>query len=111
MKVTRGTKFDYLGMTIEVKDKKVEINMKDQIVEAIDWYKSNSKDELMSPNTPAAKHLFISNDNAEPLVDRQKQVFHSIVAKLLYVGKRARPNIEPTIAFLCTRVSCSDVDN
>ena len=69
MKVTRGSKFDYLGMTIEVKNKKVEVNMKDQIMEAIDWYKSNCEGKLTSPNTPAAKHLFMSNNKAEALGD------------------------------------------
>ena len=34
-----------------------------------------------------------------------------VVAKLLYVVKRARPDIEPTIAFLCTRVLCSNIDD
>ena len=39
MKVTRGSKFDYLGMTIEVKNKKVEINMKDQRTLSQCWNK------------------------------------------------------------------------
>ena len=98
MKVTRGSKFDYLGMKIEVKEKKVEIDMKDQIMEAIDWYKLYSEGKITSPSTPVAKHLFMPNDNAETLDDRQKQVFHSIVAKLFYVTKGARPDIEPGIA-------------
>ena len=34
-----------------------------------------------------------------------------IVAKLLFVGKRARPDIMVTIAFLTTRVSKSDEDD
>ena len=85
--------------------------MKDQIVEAINWYKSNSDGKITSPSTPAAKHLFMSNDNAEALDDGWKQAFHSIVAKLLYVAKQACPDIKPTIAFLCTRVSCSNVDD
>ncbi len=34
-------------------------------------------------------------------------IFHSVVAKLLHLSKRARPDIEPTVAFLCTRVSKS----
>ena len=33
--------------------------------------------------------------------------FHRVVAKLLYVSKRGRPDIQLAIAFLCTRVSCS----
>ena len=85
--------------------------MKDQIVEAINWYKSNSDGKITSPSTLAAKHLFMSDDNMEALDDGWKQAFHSIVAKLLYVAKRARPDIEPTIAFLCTCVSCSNMDD
>ena len=34
-------------------------------------------------------------------------LFHHIVAKLLFVSKRARVDIDLTISFLCTRVSCS----
>ena len=34
-----------------------------------------------------------------------------IVAKLLFVGKRARPDIMVAIAFLTTRVSKSDEDD
>ena len=41
--------------------------MKDQIIEAIDWYKSSANGEITSPSTPAAKHLFLTNDDAEPL--------------------------------------------
>ena len=102
MKITRGSKFDYLGIKIEVKEKKVEITMKDQNVKTINWYKSNSDGKITSPSTPVAKHLFMSNDNVEALDDGQKQGYHSIVAKLLYVAKQARPDIKPTIAFdLC----------
>lgn len=35
------------------------------------------------------------------------ETFHHIVAKLLYVSKRARVDIDPTVASLCTRLSCS----
>ena len=75
--------------------------MKDQIMKAINWNKSNSDSKITSPSTPAAKHLFMLNDNAEALDDHWKQAFHSIVAKLLYVAKQACPDIKPTIAFLC----------
>ena len=34
-----------------------------------------------------------------------------VVAKLLYIAKRARPDIETAIAFLCTRVSKSTMNN
>ena len=108
LKVNRGNKHDYLGMNIVFKDGKVEVEMKDQIREAIQWYGelSNAK-----PPTPAAKHLFMTNENAEVLEASVSEKFHSVVAKLLYISKRARPDIEPTVAFLCTRVSCPDVDD
>ena len=32
-------------------------------------------------------------------------MFHRIVAKLLYVSKRARPDIDLAVSFLCTRVA------
>ena len=35
------------------------------------------------------------------------EIFHYIVAKLLYVSKRARVDIDLTVSFLCTRVSKS----
>ena len=47
------------------------------------------------------------NDESEPLDEDRKEIFHSVVAKLLYITKRARPDIEPSVAFLCTRVSRS----
>ena len=44
------------------------------------------------------------------LDQERKEVFHSIVARLLWVMKRARPDLEITIVFLCTRVTKSDKD-
>ena len=40
-----------------------------------------------------------------------REIFHSVMEKLMYLEERARPNIEMTIAFLCTRVYRSDVDD
>ena len=41
----------------------------------------------------------------EKLLESERaDVFHTIVAKGLFVVKRARPDIMMTIAFLCTRV-------
>ena len=42
---------------------------------------------------------------------QQAEKFHSIVAKLLYIEKRARPDLETAVAFLCTRVSEPDIDD
>ena len=39
--------------------------------------------------------------------EERMEIFHHIVAKLLYVSKRARVDIDLTVSFLCTRVSKS----
>ena len=38
-------------------------------------------------------------------------MFHSYVAKLLFAAKRARPDLQTAIAFLCTRVKSPDTDD
>ena len=45
------------------------------------------------------------------MVGDKREVFHSVVAKLLCIMKRARPDLETAIDYLCTRVSKSDVDD
>ena len=42
---------------------------------------------------------------------KKSEIFHSVTAKLLFITKRARPDIDPTIQFMSTRVSKSDVDD
>ena len=49
-------------------------------------------------------NAFTIDENATGLNDEQKATFHSLVAKILYVGKRTRPDVLLTVTFLCTRV-------
>ena len=51
----------------------------------------------------AADDLF-SIGNDEKLSKDRAEEFHTTVAKGLFVCKRARPDIQPVIAVLCTRV-------
>ena len=44
---------------------------------------------------------------SEELNETESEIFHTITAKLLHVCKRARLDIDPVVAYLCTRVSCS----
>ena len=61
--------------------------------------------------TPAANHLFEVNENAKKLPEDGAQVFHSMVAKLLFLSKRSRPDILTSISFLTTRVREPDEDD
>ena len=43
--------------------------------------------------------------------EEKSDIFHSVVAKLLYITKRARPDIETAVYYLCTCVSKSTEDD
>jgi hypothetical protein len=81
-----------------------EIRMKDYIKEAI---LASMEDVSKKVSTPAQRTLFDINETSEKLNTKQSDLYHHIVAKLLYVLKRCRLDIQLTICFLCTRVSCS----
>ena len=47
----------------------------------------------------------------EKLGKKKKQTFHTIAARTLFCGKRARPDTLTTMLFLAMRVKEPDVDN
>ena len=62
-------------------------------------------------STPAANYLFQTNPDANKLGSADAELFHHLVAKLLYLCKRVRPDIMTAVAFLTTRVSSPDQDD
>jgi hypothetical protein len=107
--VTRGTIHEYLGMTLDYSETgKVKFVMDDYVKNLID----NAPDDMTgTAATPGANHLFNVNDEAEKLSPEKLDKYHQMTAKLLYLSKRARPDIQPTVAFMCTRVKSPDVDD
>jgi len=94
--VESGNAFNFLGMNIKIRnDKKIEIKMKNQIEEALDWFGENINEK---PANPANKNLLNTDSNALELNQEKSDVFHSIVAKILYLCKRARPDIETAVS-------------
>ena len=61
--------------------------------------------------TPAADHLFKVNPKPKYLDENKAELFHHLVAKCLFLCKRARPDIHPTVDFLTTRVKKPDIDD
>jgi hypothetical protein len=57
---------------------------------------------------PASLHLFDVNDDAEKLDKATGNMFHHNTAKLLLLCKRARPDTQTAVTFLCTRVQKPD---
>jgi hypothetical protein len=105
MAVTRGKKHVFLGMHITYKDDgTADIKMREYLEEAIVDF---GEPITRSATSPAKRDLFDIDEDSELLDDEQSDTFHRVVAKLLFVSKRARLDIQLPIAFLCTRVSCS----
>ena len=111
LSVHRGKVFeDYLGMKVDFsRQGKVIFTMEDYIQRIMD-----ETPEFMlkgSCSTPAANHLFSVNEKLDPLPKDESDLYHHLTAKLLYVGKRARPDIQTAVSFLCTRVKAPTDDD
>ena len=59
---------------------------------------------------PAGNHLFKIAKACVKLCKIDKIMFHWLVAKLIFMSKCAQPDIQPTIAFITTRVLNPDED-
>ena len=57
---------------------------------------------------PTAKHLWNVDRYTKELNDIRRENFHSVTAKLLFITKLVRPNIDPRVAYLCTHVTKND---
>jgi hypothetical protein len=124
MKVKRGKIHEYLGMTLNFStDRQVEISMVDYVKEMITaWDKApkisndgfklvESKRVVRAKKCAAPEDLFKVDENAQKLDPEMRTAFHNIVAKALYMVKRARLDASVSIAFLTTRVRDPDVDD
>jgi hypothetical protein len=101
--IHRGKIHDYLGMEIDFSEKgKVKIGMTEYAESMLEVFpeKIKSTDTAV---TPASDGLF-NEGQGKKLNEERADAYHTMVAKALFLCKRARPAIQPTIAVLCTRV-------
>jgi hypothetical protein len=75
-----------------------------------DGFKVNYR-KLSGQATPAPSNLFTIDEDAAKPPEKQKAAFYNVVAKALYVAKRARPDIAVAVSFLTTRVRGPDVQD
>jgi hypothetical protein len=107
--VTSGKVHDYLGMTLDYSiTGKIKIDMTDYVNKVL---KDLPTDMDGTASTPASLNLFKIRDKATPLDAENSEFFHTTIAKLLFLCKRGRPNIQTAIAFLCTRVQTPTSDD
>jgi hypothetical protein len=89
-------------------DGEAKILMTDYIKEAIEVF----TEECTKPvNTPASQYLFDVDEKCAKINESDRKNLHSIVAKLLFVAKRARPDTQVPIAFLTSRVMNANEDD
>ena len=81
---------------------------KKQVQEAIKKFPDHDLQEVKSP---AGQGLFNVDEELKLLAEDKAEIFHSVVAKLLWLEKQVRPDIEPTIAFLSTHVSAPNTSD
>ena len=102
-----GPRVGYLGMMMDLTGKgKALITMDGFTNDVLD---NSSIDGLA--NTPATDYLFVTREDAGTVTEDQRVHFHTMVAKMLYLAKRVRPECLPTVAFLATRVTKCDQDD
>jgi hypothetical protein len=103
--VTESDRLPHLGTTIIKTGGGFEICMQTYIKDILQLHGKKVRDYV----TPAKSNLFKVDMSAKPIVEKAK--FHSLVAKLLYLGKRGRPDILLPVQYLCTRVKGPTVDD
>lgn len=100
--VHEGPIVDYLGMKVDLSGDSCKLSMKNYIEELIRYSQVTS-----TARTPAASNLFDIDESSTKLDSTSADKFHSIVASLLYLGTRTRPDILLPVVFLCSRVHIS----
>ena len=108
--ITRGNEHRFLGMDLTIVNRKLKVNMKHQLLEAIDTFEVIEKVEG-NVRSPAQHGLMTVDKESERLDKHRSNVFHSVTQKLLYITKRARPDLETLLSFLTTRVTKSTVED
>jgi hypothetical protein len=89
---TEERRLPYLGMTIVKTEDGYEVCMKSYIEDILKLHGAKLR-EYVTPTKPNSAK------------------FHSMVAKLLYLGKRGRPDILLPVQFLCTRVKSPTLED
>ena len=101
--IHRGKIHDYLGMQLDYSVKgKVKVGMIEYVSEMLKHFPQTFKENEVA-TTPASDALF-NEGQGRKLHQERADMYHTMVAKALFLCKRARPDIQQTIAVLCTRV-------
>jgi hypothetical protein len=100
-----GERLSYLGMQINVKDEGTTVDMSFYVKKLLEGT------TVKGQASPGNHSSFIVDEESQLLEECERKYFHSTTAKLLYLAKRARPDILTLVIFLCTRVQYASVQD
>ena len=94
-----GVKHSYLGQTFDFSiSGKVKVSMEGYVNDLLSVYPAGG-----TAASPANNNLFKIDEESAPLCEEKSSEFKTIVAKLLYLAKRVRPDILLATSFLASR--------
>jgi len=76
-----------------------------------DGYQIVEKCRAKTSAAPDNLFVFVVNEDCKKLSDEAAAAFHTILAKAIYVTKRARPDISLAIAFLTMQVRSPNIED
>jgi hypothetical protein len=100
-----NNELSYLGMQVKVEEDSATIDMSSYVRNLV--RDVATKVEL----SPGTRVSFKVDESSPKLEEKERKWFHSLTAKLLYLAKRARPDILTMVCFLCTRVQEATVED
>ena len=95
---SRGKVLEYLGLTLDYSLQGNErISMYDYMRKIVE----EAREDMQGVSkTTAGNHLFMTNPDCDKLLEKTAQIFYHIIAKLLYLCRRTRQDIQTAVAFL-----------
>ncbi len=105
VKITRGATHEYLGMKLHyTKTGTFIVDMQSYVQTMVEQFPNQDLPVGKKTVSPWTDDLFKVNSSSPKLAKAKAEQFHTSVAQGLFLCKRARPDINPVIAFLTTRV-------
>jgi hypothetical protein len=105
--VERGViMMSYLGMQLVFGNSKIVVDMVFYLENVLAGIRDFTRQSL-----PGTRNVFMVDKTSDLLDKGEASYFHTVTAKLLYLAKRARPDILTVISFLCTRVTAPTVED
>ena len=111
LKRCAGKRLDYLGMVLVFSvPGEVSFDMSDYTKKIMDDFEAITGQNKVA-KTPAASHLFQVREDTKKLEEEECFVSHNARAKVLYICKCSRPDIQTAVSFLTTHMKDSDLDD